>query len=111
MIYPSRLAAICLICIVCAIAFLTVDLINVGMGLTLPSQVHDILTSRAHMTGAAGGSGASGGGGGDGSEPAAFGVGAPGWLGYGPRPYGMSPMPPPPFGGSHLSPPTNITKL
>ncbi|KAI0745521.1 hypothetical protein C8Q76DRAFT_807360 [Earliella scabrosa] len=77
----------------------------------LRMQVHDILTSRTHLAGASGAPGGSANG--DNTEPATFNLNAPGWLGYGPRPYGIAGMhhPPPPFGVPPVPPPTNITKL
>lgn len=78
-------------------------------------QVHDILTSRTHLPSQGPGAAAGGAGEGDTTDGPALGLGAPSWIGYGPRPYGYPamyahPFPPPHLGVPH-PPPTNITKL
>ncbi|OSD04062.1 hypothetical protein PYCCODRAFT_1364965 [Trametes coccinea BRFM310] len=81
----------------------------------LRMQVHDILTSRTHLPSQGPGAAAGGAGEGDTADGPALGLGAPSWIGYGPRPYGYPamyahPFPPPYLGVPH-PPPTNITKL
>ncbi|KAL7281326.1 hypothetical protein ACG7TL_004635 [Trametes sanguinea] len=81
----------------------------------LRMQVHDILTSRTHLPSQGPGAAAGGAGEGDTADGPALGLGAPSWIGYGPRPYGYPamyahPFPPPHLGVPH-PPPTNITKL
>ncbi|KAI9067242.1 hypothetical protein FKP32DRAFT_1564131 [Trametes sanguinea] len=81
----------------------------------LRMQVHDILTSRTHLPSQGPGAAVGGSGEGDTADAPALGLGAPSWIGYGPRPYGYPamyahPFPPPHLGVPH-PPPTNITKL
>ncbi|KAI8994025.1 hypothetical protein BD414DRAFT_481157 [Trametes punicea] len=80
----------------------------------LRMQVHDILTSRTHLTSQGPGAAVSTGDA-DTSEAAPLGMGTPSWTGYAHRPYGHFPVYPHPLAPPHLGVPpvlpTNITKL